>query len=356
MKKGIIKNFFLITIPASIILFLLIEIVIRILFNNIDYYDNPMNYWSEPSPYFNMTAKPGTYGEKTVNSHGFISTPELSVDKPDSTIRIVFLGGSSTAGMGFNLEDEETWPWKTVQLLKTQNNNIDIDFINGALGAFTTFESYGRLWSQIRFFKPDIIIVNHAWNDMYYFNEMADNPMIWHREVAKERPNEGWNAIKIKLLSWSQVLTRIKLLIDKSERLSGEIGENKSLSSHFNPKGLNIYEDNLMLLKSFAKEFNCKIFFCKQPTLISNNISEEDKSKCRYEYHGFDHDEHINAFTDIYSLIDKNIADQYIIDLTSISGISENFYDHIHPTSYGISKIAKIVSDSLQKNFFNRRK
>lgn len=47
--------------------------------------------------------------------------------------------------------------------------------------------------------------------------------------------------------------------------------------------------------------------------------------------HRFNHDEHINAFNAIYSLLDKNVTNQFMIDLTSISGISENFYDHIHP-------------------------
>ena len=77
-----------------------------------------MDYWSKASPYSAFTAKPGVYGNKSVNQHGFISTPEISISKPDSVIRIIFLGGSSTAGMGVNLRDDETWPWKTVESLK----------------------------------------------------------------------------------------------------------------------------------------------------------------------------------------------------------------------------------------------
>ncbi len=76
MKKNF-KNFFIITIPISILLFLLLEITVRISFDHIDYYDNPMDYWSEPSPYSAFTAKPGTYGKKTVNKYGFVSTPEI---------------------------------------------------------------------------------------------------------------------------------------------------------------------------------------------------------------------------------------------------------------------------------------
>ena len=221
------------------------------------------------------------------------------------------------------------------------------------MGAYTTFESYGRLWSRLRFFKPDIIVVNHAWNEMYYFNEIADNPLLWRMGIDEEPLNEGWSAIKIKLLSLSQVLARIKLIIDQNKKQYGEIGKNKGLSSHYNPKGLQILSENINLLKSFAITFNCKIFFCKQPSLISENTSESDKDRCSYELHGFNHDEHIKAFNAIYSLLDNNVAQKYIIDLTSLSGVTENFFDSVHPTKKGTDEIAKIVADSLVSNYFN---
>lgn len=348
--KQTFKNLFFISIPVFIVLFIFLEIIIRLSFDHIDYYDNPMNYWSKPSPYSAFTAKPGVYGGKTVNQQGFVSTPEISISKPDSVIRLVFLGGSSTAGMGKNLNDEETWPWKTINMLK-KKLSVKIDFINAALGAYTTFESYGLLWSRLRFYKPDIIIVNHAWNEMYYFNEIANNPISW-RESKYDQTSETWSAIKIKLLSMSQVLVRIKLIIDKFKNQTGEIGKNKGLSSQYNPNGLKILAGNINLLKSFANTFNSTIFFCKQPTLISKNTKESDKDRCNYELHGFDHEEHVKAFDEIYSLLNKSVDKKHIIDLTSLSGITENFYDSIHPTKKGTEEIAKIVADSLINNYF----
>ena len=47
----------------------------------------------------------------------------------------------------------------------------NIEFINAALAGYTSFESYGRLWSRLRFYSPDLIIINHGWNEMYYFTE-----------------------------------------------------------------------------------------------------------------------------------------------------------------------------------------
>ncbi|MBT3222919.1 MAG: hypothetical protein HN348_27900, partial [Proteobacteria bacterium] len=81
---------------------------------------NPMGDWAQVDAFSAYKAKPGAYKDmgKSVNSHGFISTPELSLEKPDDTLRIVFLGGSSTAGTGKILSDEETWPWKVTQRLQ----------------------------------------------------------------------------------------------------------------------------------------------------------------------------------------------------------------------------------------------
>jgi lysophospholipase L1-like esterase len=346
--KNKFKNIFLITVPVSIILFILLEITIRIAFDHIEYYDNPMDYWSKPSPYYTYTSKPGVYGEKTVNKHGFISTPEISVSKPKSTIRIVFLGESSTAGTGVNLGDEETWPWKTIELLKKKN--FKVDFINAALGGYTSFESYGRLWSRIRFFKPDIVVVNHGWNEMYYFNDIADEPLKWRTEVGWEESNKMWNAIKYRLLSWSQVLVRIKLIINKNRSQNGEMGKDFGLSKKYNSQGLKILSENIKLFKSFGKTFDCEIFFCKQPTLITENTKDIDKARCNYEFHGFGHEEHVKAYNAVYSIIDSEFDKNNVIDLTPISGISENFYDAVHPTKKGADEIAKIVADSLEKH------
>jgi len=39
--------------------------------------------------------------------------------------------------------------------------------------------------------------------------------------------------------------------------------------------------------------------------------------------------------------------------LTTLSDISKNFYDHIHPTEDGVSQIAEIVAKSLEMHLKN---
>ena len=56
---------------------------------------NPMGDWAQVDAFSAYRARPGEYGSigKTVNRHGHISTPDIEIDKPSGTIRIVFLGG-----------------------------------------------------------------------------------------------------------------------------------------------------------------------------------------------------------------------------------------------------------------------
>lgn len=351
--KNHLKSVLVLSLPTFLICFLLLELVVRLTLEHVDYYDNPMSYWSERDPYFDYTGKPGQYGDKTINSKGFISTPEIELEKDENTIRVVFLGGSSTAGTGVNLTDNETWPLKAVELLKKEYPNID--YINAAHGGYSTFESYGRLWSRLRFFNPDIIVVYHGWNDMYYFNEYADNPDTW-KSGGQEETFKPIRGIKNTLISWSQVLARIKLFMERKKYSgNGETGKSMELKPTFNPKGLDVYEGNLNLIKSFSSENNIKLFVCMQATLITNETKDEDKERIKYGLHGFNHNAHVNAFTSIYEVIDQNFNKEYIIDLTSLSGISSNFYDQVHPTKKGTSEIARIVADSLTNNYFLKK-
>jgi len=169
-------------ISATMITFGFGEIAVRILRPHLDLYEltgripygkHPMSGWAIVDAFSAYRARAGKYDEgKTVSKQGFISTPDIPVDKPHNTIRIAFLGESSTAGVGkHNLKDEGTWPYQTVSMIRNKTS-WQIDFINGALGGYTSFESYGRLWSRIRHFKPDIVIVCHGWNEMYYFGKV----------------------------------------------------------------------------------------------------------------------------------------------------------------------------------------
>ena len=188
---------------------------------------NPIKSWSSwalVDAFCAYRAKSGTYAKnKSVNRHGFISTPDIKVEKPAGAIRIVFLGGSSTAGTGANLPDRWTWPWLVADSLRADYPHLNIEFINAALGGYSSFESYGRLWSRLRFFKPDLVVVYHGWNEFFYLKNAA------FAKRWRVLPDDTWQierdipiTTKIYDPLWidrfihkSQFLSRVRLSVSK---------------------------------------------------------------------------------------------------------------------------------------------
>lgn len=361
MKKHI-KYIIIITIPTLLLLFILSEVGVRVFKTHIDLYEltgikettNPMELWAIQDPYCAYMAKPG-YREngKTVNSHGFMSTPEIGLNKKNKTIRLVFLGESSTAGMGVTIKDSLTWPWLTSkELSRILGNKLNIEFINASLGGYTTFESYGKLWSRLIYYQPDIVIVNHGWNDMYYFNQ-ADSALKWRnnfdlkKKIHYAQISPHWIDPWIR---WSQILSKIRFWYSARHVQGEKTTEKPHLKDSFNMKGVAIFRNNIRLIKHFCEMHQLQLFICKQPSLIHPQTTEEDKKRCRYDFHGFDHDAHLRAFHELYKVIAQEIPRNNSIDLTSISGKSDCFYDHIHPSEWGSVQIAAIVRDSVLRH------
>jgi lysophospholipase L1-like esterase len=297
--------------------------------------------------------RPGQYGEsRSINHFGFVSTPELTIAKPPNTIRIVFLGGSSTAGVGSGFSDEETWPWQTMDLLRARFPEQNFELINGAMGGYSSFESYGRLWSRIRFFSPDIIVLYHGWNEMYYFDNV-DQILQW-RTLSDgdwtfdrtDRPITVYEPLPIDFLIWpSQTLTQLRLSLTKP--YEGEIGEAKPLRDSFDARGLEIWRTNLQLFQETADIIGAELFIAKQGTLIVPDLPEADRATIGYEFHGFDHDTHVQLYQGLYQVIDEEFPPERIIDVTPLSGQTALFKDHVHPTLAGAEAISQIMADAL---------
>lgn len=322
---------------------------------------HPMAAWAWVDAFCAYRGIPGRYtedGKKTVNRAGFISTPELEVEKKSGTLRVVFLGGSSTACTAPNLPDGETWPAVASARLRDAMPGRRVEFINGALPGYSTFESFGRLWSRIRFFEPDIVVVYHGWNEMLYFGDADDarsrrvpdggGSWSFDRKVDIERtgrrvtphPADRW-------LSWSQIYSRIR--VASGTPLQGEIGPARrdGLRGDYDERALDVFKVNLELLLAAQKPIGCTVFIAKQATLIRPGLDKELRRKCAVHYHGFDFDTHVRAFEDIYRVIDATVPEEQVLDATELSGNPDVFSDHIHLTSAGAQRLGELIAAQL---------
>jgi len=347
-----------------IFIFLGLEMSVRIFFPHFDIVNmkvsNPNETavgWSLTDAYSAYTARPGTYDErKTVNNQGFVSTPEISLHKSSEVLRIVFLGGSSTTGM--MLSDEETWPWLVTDMLREKFPHQEFEFINASLPGYTTFDSYGRLWSRLRFYEPDVIVMYHGWNEMYYFNkDVADNihklrvlsDGSWSSGEHVETNVRQYEPLPIDpYIQHSQLLTLIRTHFSTPLEW-GEIAVRKGLADSYDKRGLDIFRTNLRLIRAAADLFDAELFVVKQATLISERSSVEVLKNAKCEYHGFTCEAHLRAFRDIYKVIEEEIESDKIIDATPLSGESAYFHDHIHLKEEGARKLAETIAENLSK-------
>lgn len=313
-------------------------------------------HWSFADPYAAFRAKPGIFHNgKTVNSHGFISTPKITAAKKKGTIRLAFMGGSAVAGIR-DTADEETWPWQVITLLKERFPEQEFDFINAALGHYTLFESYGRLWSRVRFFSPDITILYHGWNDMQYFKKnavrnierrLAPQHRSWSHGVSQKKITVYAPMAIDYLIRPSQLLTyfRIKWSSPVADELAPKNRE--PLSETYHPHGPEIWRTNLQLTRETAKVIDTNLFVVKQATLITDDLPTTLRKKAGIHVHDLSYDAHLRAFEDIYRVIDEEFETEQIIDATPLSGNPDLFIDHIHANEKGQTAIAKLIADAL---------
>jgi len=175
----------------------------------------------QPHPYLaysnrpNFRSREGARRQVSHNSFGNRG-PEVTIQKPADTFRIVCLGGSSTYGHGPS-SNEHTWPARLQQRLHDGNPDRKVEVVNAGCRGYSTFESLGNYAFRMSDLDPDLVLVYHTVNDMrqaLYLDVQRDNTH-W-RAIWREMPESTWDG-SYTYLFWRRYLT------DHFERF-GDIG------------------------------------------------------------------------------------------------------------------------------------
>ncbi len=103
-------------------------------------------------------------GPIETNSLGFRG-PEIRVPKPAGTVRIAFLGASTTwcAEVSGN---EKVWSHLVVEDLRRAFPRADIDQVNAGVPGYVVRSSLKNFEHRVAPLQPDIVVIYHATNDM----------------------------------------------------------------------------------------------------------------------------------------------------------------------------------------------
>jgi hypothetical protein len=117
-----------------------------------------------PHPYFGYVRRDGGPTDG-VNSLGFWG-PDWDLEKPPNTLRIVALGGSTTAG-------PLAWPFQLQTLLSTALKPVGVQVQNLGIGGWTSAEAVAAFAMVGLSYQPDFVVVHCVNNDMEPMRAMA---------------------------------------------------------------------------------------------------------------------------------------------------------------------------------------
>lgn len=367
-KKFISKSIYYI-LAVSLVSFITGEIFLRIFWEPSDkklypYLKNP--YLLKTNiPNAKLIGSDISYDEKwyyETNAFGFRSSSMKNATKSDNTYRIFFIGGSTVHQR--NLQEKDT-SWKIIE--DYLNNNIsDIRFecINAGISATTTSDSIALLSHEIIHYEPDMIIVMHAINDLFYGCHKNYQPtrrrLITHSASFEDILINLYKKSYLLIFLKQKIYNRFKNINPpKSERI---LFENLKIEYRKLPK--KTYEDfpslaeflkNIKSLIGIANAHHIRICFLTEPHLYHEEMSEDEKNALfswidpdngiipteSSAYRGMRlFNEHVRALCQEYGV-------EYI-DLEAI--VPKNlryFLDQVHTTPDGAKLIAEIVSDYL---------
>ena len=113
-----------------------------------------------------------SFGEKVHNRYGFRNSYDFS-DPENSAI--IYCAGASWTYCNFIEKNDDTWPAMLENDLKANVNNADIRVVNGACGAWTSYQSLIRFSAWVDVLKPKLVIMCHGKNDFSPFVNAKDS-------------------------------------------------------------------------------------------------------------------------------------------------------------------------------------
>ncbi len=136
-------------------------------------------------------------GTVTIDRLGFRGTGGLRWDKPEGTLRLVAMGGSST--FSYNTDDADIWTTLLAERLRA-HYGVPVEVVNAGLPGMSAFGSRLHFLYRVRELEPDVVLVYHGWNDMKFFRALEAGKRPVRRNPY--RPDRVRQALRDLQLAW----------------------------------------------------------------------------------------------------------------------------------------------------------
>jgi lysophospholipase L1-like esterase len=282
-----------------------------------------------------------------VNSHRTLG-PEFDVVKPPGTIRVLFLGGSQVF---------TRFPALVGERLRAAG--LPVEVINGATPGHQSADSLGKLVTDYWRFRPDHVVVIHAWNDIKYFSLVGERRSLmdvvepFRAEFLTSPPwfddllccSACWRAVRGSLLPR---LTGLRPLLE------GGAADRADVPGSIQPLAVEQYRLDIRTLCDVSRSIGAQPILCIQPRLpvADPAVRAAHAAVIRYDYAGMGHDELLRAFAACDEVLRSVAAEKgapLIEGTAALTGNDEYFGDHIHLTRAGNDAMAEVLTRELRQ-------
>ncbi len=281
-----------------------------------------------------------------INSMGFRG-PEIAMPKPRDTVRLAFLGASTTFCAEVSSNDL-VWPHLVTEELRNRYPEASFDYVNAAVPGYSTEESLRSLQMRAAPLDPDVVVFYEATNDL----SGDTRRLARNLGLIVENPDDTsvlaeWSVLWFLLEKNWKVLQRQKAAGSASTRLT------------FDPRELSRgFESRLDALVEKAQHESQIVVLATFSHHIRHEQSDDEKlraSNTSLYYMPYMSVEGLLDGFDEYNRVIREIAMRRGTVLVGgedeIPGDSVHFADSVHFTEAGsrrmASRVASVLGDAI---------
>lgn len=289
-------------------------------------------------------------GTVSIGHLGFRGAQRVRWEKPEGTLRVAALGGSST--FAYNTDDAEIWTALLAERLSA-HYGVPVEVVNAGVPGMSAFESRFHFLYRVRELDADVVLVYHGWNDMKFFRTLDAGKRPLRRNPY--RPERVRQALRDLQLAW-----RVRALFSDATpdgpppRPEGAVGGDWFAGERIVDGGIahawerRNYDD----LARMITDAGALPVFVSQASLVSEEALADPARRERIyaEYPQLPYEEVLRQTLAIQAIV-RTAAEAggavFIDAYTPVPHTLDAFLDHVHLTPEGNRALADAIFAGL---------
>ena len=253
-----------------------------------------------------------------------------TLDKPADVIRIISVGGSTTANERPFRANGIDYPGALQASLRDDFRDVPVEVLNAGGDAYSTAQSLINIEFRLVEFRPDIILLMHNINDSSVNSFRQGATSDYSNKYIQSyflNPSLQGSLSFVGLLTQSRLLSRLGL----PEYIADKRGDIDSSRDY--KYGLHLFKRNLASIARICKLHNIDLVLLSQPYTLEPHRHIRKEAFLEYD----------RAIADV-----AREEGVYFIDMFSEFGQDKKYFvDNFHYSAEGIDRFASILAGGL---------